>query len=160
MRSMTLSSSINKGRLALKNDPRTPWTGAALLDQFIELNNLYIVAHFFFIASVSTPATFSLTFEPRVLDRFTAEERRNIGIHTCPGGDSDSVHSYDVAYHKLLPSLFRINAGYFLIQLASEKDKEGVYKLIGENIRKDAKGVKQVRDAAITQSCFASSKRY
>jgi methionine synthase II (cobalamin-independent) len=31
-----------------------------------------------------------------------------------------------------------------LIQLASEKDKEKVYKEIGETIRKDAKGVKQV----------------
>lgn len=32
---------FDQGRLALKNDPRNPWTGAALLDQFIELNNLY-----------------------------------------------------------------------------------------------------------------------
>ena len=40
--------------------------------------------------------------------------------------------------------MFQMNAGYFLIQLASEKDKERVYKLIGENIRKDANGVKQV----------------
>jgi methionine synthase II (cobalamin-independent) len=38
-----------------------------------------------------------------------------------------------------------MNAGYFLIQLASEKDKEKVYKEIGKHIRKDAKGVKQVR---------------
>ena len=37
-----------------------------------------------------------------------------------------------------------MNAGYFLIQLASEKNKEKVYKEIGETIRKDAKGVKQV----------------
>jgi len=37
-----------------------------------------------------------------------------------------------------------MNAGYFLIQLASEKDKEKVYKEIGANIRKDANGVKQV----------------
>lgn len=57
-----------------------------------------------------------------LLDRFTPEERENIGIHTCPGGDCGSVHSGDVDYHELLPSLFEINAGYFLIQLASEKD--------------------------------------
>ena len=38
----------------------------------------------------------------------------------------------------------RMNAGYFLIQLASEKDKEKVYREIGQTIRKDAKGVKQV----------------
>ena len=40
--------------------------------------------------------------------------------------------------------MFRMNAGYFLIQLASEKDKEKVYKEIGATIRKDANGVKQV----------------
>ena len=40
--------------------------------------------------------------------------------------------------------MFRMNAGYFLIQLASEKDKEKVYKEIGQNIRKDANGVRQV----------------
>ena len=79
-----------------------------------------------------------------MLDRFTPEERKDIGIHTCPGGDCDSVHSSDVDYHELLPSMFQMNAGYFLIQLASEKDKEKVYKEIGETIRKDAKGVKQV----------------
>ena len=50
----------------------------------------------------------------------------------------------DVDYADLLPSLFEMNAGYFLMQLASEPDKERIYKLIGENIRKDAKGVKQV----------------
>ena len=33
-----------------------------------------------------------------------------------------------------------MNARYFLLQLASEPDKERVYKLIGENIRKDARG--------------------
>jgi len=79
-----------------------------------------------------------------VLDKFTPEERKNIGIHTCPGGDCDSVHSFDVDYHELLPLMFQMNAGYFLIQLASEKNKEKVYKEIGETIRKDAKGVKQV----------------
>ena len=68
----------------------------------------------------------------------------NIGIHTCPGGDCDSTHSGEVPYADLLPSLFKMNAGYFLIQLASERNKEAVYKVIGENIRKDAKGVKQV----------------
>ncbi|KAI0310768.1 hypothetical protein OF83DRAFT_1252368 [Amylostereum chailletii] len=40
--------------------------------------------------------------------------------------------------------MFQINVGYFLIQLASEKDKETVYKEIGAHIRKDANGVKQV----------------
>jgi len=37
-----------------------------------------------------------------------------------------------------------MNAGYFLIQLASERDKDRVYKLIGEHLRGDANGVAQV----------------
>jgi hypothetical protein len=37
----------------------------------------------------------------KVLDRFTPTERKNIGIHTCPGGDCDSVHSKDVDYNEL-----------------------------------------------------------
>jgi methionine synthase II (cobalamin-independent) len=80
----------------------------------------------------------------RVLDCFSAGERKNIGIHTCPGGDCDSVHSGEVEYHALLPSMFQMNAGYFLIQLSSEADKTKVYKEIGQTIRKDANGVKQV----------------
>jgi hypothetical protein len=31
----------------------------------------------------------------------------------------------------MLPSMFKMNAGYFLIQLAGEKGKERVYKSIG-----------------------------
>ncbi len=114
-----VSIDFTEGRLASKNDPRNPWTGRHMLDQFIELNN-------------------------RVIDRFTAEERVNIGIHTCPGGDMDSVHSAEVDYADLLPAMFRMNAGYFLMQLASEKDKEYVYKLVGEHSREDANGVPQV----------------
>ena len=114
-----VSIDFTEGRLANKRDARNPWTGDNLLQTFIDLNN-------------------------RVLDRFTPEERVNIGIHTCPGGDCDSVHSAEVDYAELLPLMFQMNAGYFLIQLASEADKERVYKLIGENIRADAGGVKQV----------------
>jgi len=114
-----VSIDFTEGRLACRNDPRNPWTGRKMLPGFIALNN-------------------------RVLDRFTPEERVNIGIHTCPGGDCDATHSADVDYADLLPSLFEMNAGYFLIQLSSEPDKERVYKLIGANIRRDAKGVKQV----------------
>ena len=80
----------------------------------------------------------------RVIDRFTAAERVNIGIHTCPGGDRDSVHSADVPYNDLLPSMFKMNAGYFLIQLKSERNQEQVYKDIAASLRKDANGVKQM----------------
>lgn len=37
-----------------------------------------------------------------------------------------------------------MNAGYFLIQLASEKAKTKVYQEIGKTIRTDANGVKQI----------------
>ncbi|PVY97975.1 5-methyltetrahydropteroyltriglutamate--homocysteine methyltransferase [Actinomycetospora cinnamomea] len=114
-----VSIDFTEGRLATRNDPRNPWTGAGLLDRFIEINNW-------------------------VLDRFTPEERVNIGIHTCPGGDRDSVHSADVPYNNLLPSMFRMNAGYFLIQLKSERDKDEVYRSIGQNLRSDANGVQQM----------------
>ena len=74
----------------------------------------------------------------------SADERRNIGIHTCPGGDNDSVHSKEVPYEKLLNKMFQMNAGYFLIQCASEEDKETVYELVGQNLREDADGVTQM----------------
>lgn len=114
-----VSVDFTEGRLATRADPRNPWTGRGMLPHFIELNN-------------------------RVMDRFSAGERSRIGLHTCPGGDRDSVHSADVPYSDLLPSMFGINAGYFLIQLASERDKDRVYQLIGENLRSDASGVTQM----------------
>ena len=111
-----VSVDFTEGRLATRADPRNPWTGAGLLPHFIELNN-------------------------RVMARFSAEERINIGVHTCPGGDRDSVHSADVPYNNLLPEMFKINAGYFLIQLKSERDKDPVYESIGRHLRDDADGV-------------------
>jgi methionine synthase II (cobalamin-independent) len=107
-----VSIDFTEGRLATRQDPRTPWTGLGLLGHFIELNN-------------------------RVLERFSGEERRRIGLHTCPGGDRDSPHSADVPYGNLLPEMFKINAGYFLIQLASERDKDPVYEAIGQHSRDD-----------------------
>jgi methionine synthase II (cobalamin-independent) len=82
--------------------------------------------------------------------RFSAEERRIIGIHTCPGGDRDSVHSADVPYNNLLGTMFDINAGYFLIQLASEREKDPVYATIGKNLRSDADGVAQMAYIGVT----------
>jgi methionine synthase II (cobalamin-independent) len=40
--------------------------------------------------------------------------------------------------------MFQMNAGYFLIQCASEEDKDEVYRLVGENLREDADGVAQM----------------
>ena len=78
-----------------------------------------------------------IELDNRVFDRFSPEQRRSIGVHTCPGGDRDSVHSADVPYSDLLPSMFRLNAGYFLMQLASERDRDSVYRLVGEHSRDD-----------------------
>jgi len=114
-----VSIDFTEGRLATRADPRNPWTGAGMLPHFVDLIN-------------------------RVVDRFTPEERVNIGVHTCPGGDRDAVHSADVPYASLLPELFKINAGYFLIQFASEREKDPVLKMIGEASREDANGVAQM----------------
>jgi methionine synthase II (cobalamin-independent) len=114
-----VSIDFTEGRLANKNDSRNPWTNKDMLQEFIDLNN-------------------------RVIDRFSVEERVNIGIHTCPGGDCDSVHSKEVPYEKLLSRMFQLNAGYFLIQCASEEDREAVYRMCGEYSREDANGVAQV----------------
>ena len=114
-----VSIDFTEGRLSTRKDPRNPWTGRNMLPHFVDLNN-------------------------RVLERFSASERSRIGIHTCPGGDRDSVHSADVDYHDLLPSMFQMNAGYFLIQLASERDRDRIYGLIGQYLREDANGVPQM----------------
>ncbi|ASF06301.1 cobalamin-independent methionine synthase II family protein [Nocardia brasiliensis] len=100
---------FTEGRLSLKLDP-----SGGVLDQFIELNNL-------------------------VLERFSAEERARIGVHTCPGGDQDSTHSLDVDYIQLLPKLLQLKAGNFYIQLASEPDPEKVLAVIAEHLPADAR---------------------
>jgi 5-methyltetrahydropteroyltriglutamate--homocysteine methyltransferase len=91
---------FTEGRLAVKLDP-----SGGLLKGFIDLNN-------------------------RVLSRFSSADRARIGIHTCPGGDHDSTHSADVDYSALLPHLFDLQVGTFYIQLASERDRVSVLKLI------------------------------
>jgi len=91
---------FTEGRLSLKLDP-----SGGLLDSFVSLIN-------------------------HVLESFTSEECKRIGIHTCPGGDRDSTHSADVDYLGLLPALFRIRAGRFYIQLASEVDRRRVLTAI------------------------------
>ncbi|EUC56795.1 5-methyltetrahydropteroyltriglutamate-homocysteine methyltransferase, partial [Rhizoctonia solani AG-3 Rhs1AP] len=105
-------------RLALKLDP-----SGSVLSEFISLNN-------------------------QVLDRFSEEERKNIGIHTCPGNDRCSTHSLDVDYLELLPKLFEMRAGYFLIQCASEPDKNRLYEIMGRLI-----GSEQVIFIGVTDTC-------
>lgn len=98
---------FTEGRLAIKLDP-----SGNLLNSFIDLNNL-------------------------ALSRFSTEERRRIGVHTCPGSDLDSTHSGDVDYAELLPSLFELKVGNFYIALAGEKDRARVLKIIRDYMKPD-----------------------
>jgi 5-methyltetrahydropteroyltriglutamate--homocysteine methyltransferase len=96
---------FTEGRLATKIDP-----GGNLLNSFIDLNNL-------------------------ALARFSPEERKRLGVHTCPGGDRDSTHSADVDYAELLPSLFELKVTNFFIALAGEKDKVHVLEIIRQYMK-------------------------
>ena len=91
---------FTEARLAIKID-----RSGNLLNSFIDLNNI-------------------------ALARFSAQERKRIGVHTCPGADRDTTHSADVDYAELLPSLFQLQAGNFYIALAGEKDCVHVLKMI------------------------------
>ena len=96
---------FTEGRLAIKID-----SSGGLLHSFIDLNNL-------------------------ALSRFSADDRKRIGVHTCPGSDRDSTHSGDVDYADLLPSLFELKAGSFYIAMAGEKDPVRVLKIIRKHLR-------------------------
>jgi len=98
---------FTEGRLAVRVDP-----SGNLLNSFVDLNNL-------------------------ALSRFSAEERRRIGVHTCPGNDLESTHSADVDYAALLPSLFELKAGNFYIALAGEPDRRHVLQIIRKHLRPD-----------------------
>jgi 5-methyltetrahydropteroyltriglutamate--homocysteine methyltransferase len=93
---------FTEARLSLKLDP-----SGGLLRSFVALNN-------------------------QVLDRFSAMERQRIGVHVCPGGDRDSTHSADIDYAGLLPELFRLKAGRFYLQMASEPDRPRALKILSE----------------------------
>ncbi len=91
---------FTEARLSLKLDP-----SGGLLNAFVELNN-------------------------RVLAELTDEERRSVGVHSCPGGDQDSTHSADVPYEELLPTLFRMDVGNFYVELSGEADRRRVMKAV------------------------------
>ncbi len=98
---------FTEGRLAVKVDP-----SGHLLNSFIDLINL-------------------------ALTRFSPEERRRIGVHTCPGNDHESTHSADVDYAELLPSLLELRAGNFYIALAGEPERRRVLQIIRKHLRPD-----------------------
>jgi 5-methyltetrahydropteroyltriglutamate--homocysteine methyltransferase len=96
---------FTEGRLSIKLDPTK-----RLLQSFVDLNN-------------------------RVLARFTPDERRRMGVHTCPGGDRDSTHSADVDYAELLPTLFQLKVTNFYVQCASERDRAKVLRLMKQHLQ-------------------------
>jgi methionine synthase II (cobalamin-independent) len=98
---------FTEARLSLKLDP-----SGGLLKSFIELNN-------------------------KVIERFSPQERKRIGVHSCPGGDHDSTHSADISYADLLPILMQLRVGNFYLEYAGEKDKKSVLLSIKENLRPD-----------------------
>lgn len=98
---------FTEARLSLKLDPK-----GGLLRSFVGLNN-------------------------QVLEGFTPEERRHIGVHVCPGGDHDSTHSADVDYADLLPELFKLNVGRFYLQMASEPDRKRVLATVKQVLGPD-----------------------
>ncbi|HMJ19498.1 MAG TPA: hypothetical protein VK478_14035 [Gemmatimonadaceae bacterium] len=100
---------FTEARLAMKIDP-----SGELLASFVDLNNL-------------------------LMSRFSADERKVIGVHTCPGGDIDSTHSADVDYAEMLPLLFEMNVGFFCMELAGESDRIRVLKIVREHMKPDQK---------------------
>jgi 5-methyltetrahydropteroyltriglutamate--homocysteine methyltransferase len=99
---------FTEGRLSVKLD-----RSKQLLNALVDLNN-------------------------RVLEEFNVEERKRIGVHTCPGSDRETTHSADIDYAELLPSLFRLKAGRFYLQLASEVDPARILGLVRDHAPADA----------------------
>ena len=103
----TVQIDFTEARLSLKLDP-----SGGLLRSFVALNN-------------------------QVLEGFSAEERKRIGVHVCPGGDHDSTHSADVDYAFLLPDLFQLSVGRFYLQMASEPDRKRVLTAVKQLLKPD-----------------------
>lgn len=100
---------FTEARFTMKIDP-----SGQLLSSFVDLNNL-------------------------ALARFSADERKVIGVHTCPGADLDAHHSGEVDYAEMLPLLFEMNVGYFCIALAGEPDRVRVLKIIRKHMKPDVR---------------------
>ena len=96
---------FTEARLAMKIDP-----SGQLLNSFIDLNNL-------------------------ALSRFSTDERKRIGVHTCPGGDRDSTHSAEVDYSEFLPRLFELNVGFFCVAVRGEPDRVRVLTMLRQYMK-------------------------
>ncbi|MBV8630316.1 MAG: 5-methyltetrahydropteroyltriglutamate--homocysteine methyltransferase [Silvibacterium sp.] len=111
---------FTEGRLAVKIDP-----SLRLLRSFVDIVNMG-------------------------LSHLTAEERRRVGVHTCPGNDLGSTHSLDTNYMDLLPSLFQFDVGSFYIAMACESDRTHALKMIGKLLRPGQIAFIGVTDPAAT----------
>ncbi|CAF0906699.1 unnamed protein product [Adineta steineri] len=96
---------FTEARFSLKIDP-----SGQLLKDFVQLNN-------------------------QVLDRFTFQEQRRLGVHVCPGGDQDCYHSFEVDYLEVLPSLFKLHVSNFYLQITSETNRERIFLCIREHMK-------------------------
>jgi len=98
----TVQVDFAEARLAVELDPR-----GELLQSFIDLNNL-------------------------ALTRFDADDRRRIGVYTCPDGDGEATHATAA---DLLPLLFELRADNFYIALAGAADPERVLTTIARHLK-------------------------
>lgn len=114
-----VSIDYGDGRLTAGDDPRHPWSGDGLAAHGMDLIN-------------------------RVMERFSARERMHLGVHTCAPPDHGTGRTVGPSYADLVPDVLRIDAGYFLLQLAGEPDRESVCAAIGTHLRSDANGVAQM----------------
>ena len=101
-----VSVDFTEGRLATRNDPRNPWTGPEYAAAFHRAGQPSIRA---FLGGRALP------------DRRPHLSRRRPGL----GAQRRRGLQRPAAQH------VRPQAGYFLIQLASERDKDRVYRIIG-----------------------------
>ena len=96
---------FTEGRLSLKLDP----TGG-LLNSFVALINKAMV-------------------------QFDDQDRKRLGVHTCPGSDLNATHSADIDYKYLLPTLFEIKVDNFYIAMAAEKSPRQTLRMIKQLIK-------------------------
>ena len=114
-----VSVDFTEGRLATRADPRNPWTGAG------DAAPLH---------RAQQPGHGPLHGGRAPEHRHPHLPRRGPGLGSQRRRPLQQPAAGDV----------RVNAGYFLIQLASERDKDPVYESIGQHSRDDADGVAQV----------------
>ncbi len=88
--------------LAIKLDP-----SGKLLKDFVALNN-------------------------EVFRRLSPDERLNLGVHVCKGGDKDATHSAEVDYARVLPEVFELEVPNLYFATAGEPDQDRTFKLLAE----------------------------